>query len=121
MHDADPAATTTSQPDLSAARRAAAGSAIRSAREAAGRKPKEIADIIGVSPSAMTGIESGEREASLPQIEVIAHYLRVPVHTLLGTQAPAAPETSVGNYDEIIRLRGHIIGARLETGAHGAR
>jgi transcriptional regulator with XRE-family HTH domain len=113
MPDAEPV-TTASPLDALVARRHAIGSLIGNAREIAGRKPKEIADVAGISPSVLHSIESGEREASLPQIEAIAHFLRVPVHTLLGISAGERSETSVESYEEIIRLRGHIIGARLK-------
>ncbi len=95
-------------------RRKTIGGLIRSIREIAGRKPKDIADFVGISAPALTGIETGEKEASLPQLEAVAYYLRVPVHTLLGMNTLATAEKPPANLDEIIRLRGHIVGARLK-------
>ncbi len=100
--------------DTTIARRRTIGGLIRSIREIAGRKPKDIADFVGVTAAAVNSFESGEREPSLPQLEAIAHYLRVPVHTLLGLTTLTTAERPPANLQEILRLRGHIIGARLK-------
>jgi transcriptional regulator with XRE-family HTH domain len=99
--------------DTADARRRTVGALIRNAREAAGRKPKDIADFVGVSAAAMIAFEEGEKDPSLPQLEAIAYYLRVPVHTLLGASSLQQAEP-LDNLEEIMRLRGHIIGARLK-------
>lgn len=100
--------------DTADARRKAIGGLIRSVREIAGRKPKDIADFVGISAAVLSAFESGEKEPSLPQMEAIAYYLRVPVHTLLGLSTLATAEKPPANLEEIMRLRGHIVGARLK-------
>lgn len=87
---------------------------VRIAREAAGRRTKDLAEFLGISSAALNAIESGEREPTLPQLEAIAFFLRTPVHTLLGITAPPRLTTPPANFDEILRLRGYIIGARIK-------
>jgi transcriptional regulator with XRE-family HTH domain len=97
-------------------RRRAIGAAIRAQREAANRKSRDFAAQIGLSVPALLAIENGERDASLPQLEAIAYLLDMPLQQLLQPTATAlergAPHAE--QLDTIIRLRGHIIGARLK-------
>jgi transcriptional regulator with XRE-family HTH domain len=98
-------------------RRRAVGSTIRGAREQAGRKPRDLAAQIGITTPALLAIESGERDATLPQLEAIAYLLNVPVQALLQASGArlergAAPIESL---ETIIRLRGYIVGARLKA------
>jgi transcriptional regulator with XRE-family HTH domain len=99
-----------------AARRQAIGALIRGLRERAGRKPRELAEFVGISTVALAAIESGDKECSLPQLEAIAYDLRVPVQTLLGTAELPAHERTAGNVNiaDVLRLRGFMIGARLK-------
>jgi transcriptional regulator with XRE-family HTH domain len=94
------------------------GAAIRNARESAGRKPRDLAAQLGLTTPALLAIESGERDATLPQLEAIAYLLDLPVQTILRptrTTAERGTATSAAeNLDTIIRLRGYIIGARLK-------
>jgi transcriptional regulator with XRE-family HTH domain len=113
-NDTPPSATTLINNDTATARRKAIGSLIRSVRELSGRKPKDIADFIGISGPMLSAVEAGEKDISLPQLEAVAYFLRVPVHTLLGLSTLTTAERSPANLNEIMRLRGHIIGARLK-------
>jgi transcriptional regulator with XRE-family HTH domain len=87
---------------------------VRIARESSGRRTKDLAEFLGISSAAIAAIESGEKEPTLPQLEAIAFFLRTPVHTLLGITAPQRLTTPPANFDEILRLRGYIIGARIK-------
>jgi transcriptional regulator with XRE-family HTH domain len=87
---------------------------VRIAHESSGRRTKDLAEFLGISSAAMNAIESGEKEPTLPQLEAIAFFLRTPVHTLLGIAAPPRHTAPPANLNEILRLRGYIIGARLK-------
>jgi transcriptional regulator with XRE-family HTH domain len=93
------------------------GAAIRIAREGAGRKPRDLAAQLGLTTPALLAIESGEHDATLPQLEAIAYLLDLPVQAIL-RPTPAAAErgtpATADNLDTIIRLRGYIVGARLK-------
>ena len=97
-------------------RRREIGLLIRRAREVAGKSRKEVAAYLGLSQAAITSIEEGRRETSLPQVEAIAYYLRMPVFALLDESASAAQTTwrAVIDFEEIQNVRGHIIGVRLK-------
>ena len=98
------------------ARRRTIGLLIRRARELSGKTRKEVAAYLGLSQAAITSIEEGAREPSLPQVEAIAYYLRTPVVALLDESASAAQAALRANLDmsEILTLRAHIIGVRLK-------
>lgn len=98
------------------ARRRAIGLLIRRAREVAGKTRREVAAYLGVSQAVITSVEEGRRDPSLPQIEAMAYYLRMPVFALLDEAASAAQTTwrATIDVDEIQNLRGHIIGVRLK-------
>jgi len=100
----------------SSARRRAIGLLIRRAREVAGKTRKDVAAYLGLSQAAITSIEEGKRDPSLPQVEVMAYYLRMPVAALLDEAASAAQMAwrAMIDIEEIQNLRAHIIGARLK-------
>ncbi|MCX6017271.1 MAG: helix-turn-helix transcriptional regulator [Chloroflexi bacterium] len=100
--------------NTAAARRREIGGLVRRARELAGRKPKELANFAAISVITLNAIESGEKEPTLPQLESMAYSLHLPVGALLGFSELAPEKKSPNNLAEIIRLRGHIIGARLK-------
>ncbi len=95
-------------------RRRMIGALIRAARERSGRKARDLADFVGISTAALTAIENGEKDCSLPQLEAIAYDLQLPIHALLGQDAATTVERSpVSDIESILRLRGYMIGARL--------
>ncbi len=91
------------------------GQQIRQAREAIGHSPKNCAKRAGISSRRWLAYEAGEAEPTLSELELIAGVLQVPPHVLLGELPscllPSTPLTDVRHW---LRLRGHIIGARLK-------
>ncbi len=55
------------------------GVLLRKAREDAGRSKKECGLSIGVSSSTINSFENGVKSPSLPQLEMLAHSLKVPI------------------------------------------
>lgn len=102
-------------PESKEARRQKIGLLIRRARETAGRTRKDCAAVLGISQALLVSYEEGRREPSLPQVEALAYYLRVPVRVLLDENSAAALAALRMNIDmgRIVEVRTHIIGARL--------
>lgn len=104
-------------------RRKIIGVLLRGARLRAGRSKKECATAIGVSVAMLTHFEEGRRDISLPQLELLAYSLNVPVSSFfkdrdqdkLVTEEPGVPAV------QTMQLRDRIIGvllrkARTEAG-----
>ena len=58
---------------------------LRTARKAAGKTQKEIADLLGISESAYCGYETGKRQPDAVKIKKIASFLNVSGDYLLET------------------------------------
>jgi transcriptional regulator with XRE-family HTH domain len=103
-------------PESSDLRREKIGLLMRRAREMSGRTRKDCAAFLHITQAALAAYEESRREPSLPELEALAHYLRVPVHALLDESVSTALMAPRVNLDvaEIIELRSHIIGARLK-------
>lgn len=91
------------------------GVLLRDAREYAGRAPKECADVIGVTIQTYNAYERGDKSPTLPELELLAYSLDVPLAHFWGDTAisereqrrPAAPTAA------ITEVRDRMIGARL--------
>ncbi len=90
------------------------GVLLRQARLDAGKTLKECGRVLGLSSSALSAIEYGRRPISLPELEILAFYLGVPLDQLLDGGAEAS-RTQVEELqcDEVLALRHRIIGVLL--------
>lgn len=99
------------------------GVLLRDARQSAGRTIKECAEQLGLTPGAYTAYESGEKSPSLPELELLAYALEVPLNHFFGQttlvaqtdQRPPAPDAAV------LELRDRMIGARLRQARLAAK
>jgi len=104
-------------------RRKIIGVLLQGARLRSGKSKKECAEAIGVSVAAITQFEEGRKDIALPQLELLAYALNVPVSTFfkdkdqdkLVSEEPALP------IEQVMQLRQRIIGvllrqARTEAG-----
>lgn len=99
------------------------GVLLRDARQSAGRTAKDCAEILGLSPAGYAAYEAGEASPSLPELELLAYALQVPLSHFFGqttlaaqtTQRPAAPDPAV------LELRDRMIGARLRQARLAAK
>jgi transcriptional regulator with XRE-family HTH domain len=91
------------------------GVLIFDSRQAAHRSVEECAQAIGISADAFAGFESGNSSPSLPQLEMLAVYLSVPLEHYWGNQSltKAFPEQPVTEKSRILQLRNRVIGASL--------
>jgi transcriptional regulator with XRE-family HTH domain len=90
------------------------GVLLRQARTDAGKTLKECGEILGLSSSTVSAVEYGRRSFSLPELELLAYYLEVPLEHLLNDKVEAvnsSPKKIPGT--ENLALRHRIIGALL--------
>lgn len=91
------------------------GALMRKARTAAGRSLSEMSGLIGATSGSLSSMERGTRAASLPELELFAYSLDVPLPQFLsGEEAPVKPKDEL-NPKLIIALRQRMIGALLKT------
>lgn len=91
------------------------GVLLRDARQFADRTARECAEVMGVTPAVYGAYESGEKSPSLPELELLAFFLEVPLAHFAGqstlsekpAQRPPVPPPAVRD------LRDRMIGARL--------
>jgi transcriptional regulator with XRE-family HTH domain len=79
----------------------AVGARIRELRERAGVQSKDLAERLGINPSAMSNIESGKRGVKTQELAVIADALSVSPLAILDEESllsrlPIAPRTDAG-------------------------
>jgi transcriptional regulator with XRE-family HTH domain len=92
------------------------GVLIRDARQAAGMSPEDCAAQVNVSVAVLDSWELGKVMPSLPQIELLAYALGVPISHFWGTATLLERDTRQDvDVDEYITLRNHLIGALLRA------
>lgn len=96
------------------------GLKIRHARTEAGLTLKEVGQAVGLSATVVSEVEFGQREATLPQLEVMALLFNVPITYFWAEDSIEGNERSLPTV-EAIALRQRIIGvllrqARTEAG-----
>jgi len=91
------------------------GLLIRDARVAERRSIKECADAIGIKPGMFRAYEEGRRAPSLPELETLVFYLKLPITQFWGSEThsdvPSIPESV--DMARLIALRQRMIGATL--------
>ncbi|HKZ69327.1 MAG TPA: helix-turn-helix transcriptional regulator [Anaerolineales bacterium] len=97
------------------------GVLLRDARLTAGKTPKDCGTVLGISASAYAAFELGKKSLSLPELELLAYYLDIPLTHFWGDEIlTEAPErTSDVDSDELIALRHRIIGAQIRQARTG--
>jgi transcriptional regulator with XRE-family HTH domain len=88
------------------------GVLIRKARTQAGLKLEETAQRMGLTTNTFQAYETGQQEASLPELEVMARLFSVPVQYFWSNDTPA-PLDPAAAADKMITLRRKIIGVLL--------
>ena len=95
------------------------GVLIQDARLHAGRSVEDCARVLGFTPEEFTATERGQKVISLPELEVLALYLGVPMAHFWGSHT--LTETPQPDFSNILVLRRKIVGgllrqARIEAG-----
>ncbi len=92
------------------------GVLIRDAREASGMQPRDLAAQLGVTVDSLIAWEFGRAMPSLPQLELLAYALDVPISHFWGTETLLQQATRrTVDPNEYVLLRGRLIGALLRT------
>jgi transcriptional regulator with XRE-family HTH domain len=90
------------------------GVLIRDARVAARRGPEECARALGVTKRTLRHYEEGDRAPSLPELEILAYFLRVPLEHFWGKAAISQEEAAEPlDLPQLVQLRQRMIGALL--------
>lgn len=91
------------------------GLLIRDARVAERRSIKECADAIGVKPGIFRAYEEGRRAPSLPELEALVFFLKIPIAQFWGNETLSdAPEPlKYEDITKLIALRQRMIGALI--------
>jgi transcriptional regulator with XRE-family HTH domain len=98
------------------------GLLIFDARRAKRRSSEECAQALGVTLEQFQEFEKGLRAPSLPQLELLALYLDVPLEQFWGKQAlsvTSSPEV-MQEKDRLILLRNRVIGTNLRMARNNA-
>jgi transcriptional regulator with XRE-family HTH domain len=101
-----------------AIRKRVIGVLLRGARTRAGKTQAECAEVLGCSPETISRYEYGQEGISLPELEALAIFLKVPITYFFGEDLP---EEEKPPSSEALAIRRRIIGvllrkARLEAG-----
>ena len=91
------------------------GVLIRDARLAARRTPEECARAMGVTKGIFRSYEEGNRAPSLPEVELLAYYLKLPIDHFWGKASLSGelPSTEPLDLSRLLELRQRMIGAIL--------
>jgi transcriptional regulator with XRE-family HTH domain len=91
------------------------GVLIRDARQSAARTVEDCARLLRVSPQEVEAWEYGDQSPSLPQLEILAYYLGVPVSHFWGMETITTDgEDNVAKAQaEYMALRQRVIGALM--------
>jgi transcriptional regulator with XRE-family HTH domain len=91
------------------------GVLIRDARLGARKTLPECAGVIGTTPGILRAWEEGRRAPSLPELEVLAYYLHLPLQYFWSREArsdDASPVEAL-NLTSLVSIRQRLIGALL--------
>ena len=101
------------EPEEVAAHRRMVGALIQGARLKQGKTKQDCAQAMGVSTSVYTAYEEGRRDLTLPELELLAYYLKVPVRLFFERTERLLTDDPVVPTDKVLALRQRIIGALL--------
>ena len=92
------------------------GVLLKVVRTQRGESKKDCGEIIGVSSRMITKYESGEKSPSLPELEVLAYYLDIPLENFWEDIAPDPQDRmeAITNLQNRLQLRNLKIGAAIK-------
>jgi transcriptional regulator with XRE-family HTH domain len=101
--------------EISELRNRILGIMIRSARDQSRAARRECAAVLGISVSRFASYEDGTRAISLPEMELLARYLEVPLSLFRVTSSlnDDTLASQLPNPELFLPLRHRIVGARL--------
>ena len=99
------------------------GLLIFDARKALRRSVEECAQAIGVSPEQFLNFEKGTSAPSLPQLEMLALFLNIPLDHFWGRKALSSSiphQESLQEKERLLLLRNRVIGTTLRLARNNA-
>lgn len=98
------------------------GVLLRDARISAARTIDDCARLLHVTPQQIESWEFGDESPSLPQLELLAYYLDVPISHFWGMQTSSINRAESEHIQpEYITLRNHMVGALLRQAREEAQ
>jgi transcriptional regulator with XRE-family HTH domain len=91
------------------------GVLLRDARLASRKTTQECAEAINVTKGVFKAYDEGRRSPSLPELEVLVYFLKLPINHFWGNEAISddAPFTAQADLPRLLLLRQRMIGALL--------
>jgi len=91
------------------------GVLLKTARTQKGKSKKTCGEVIGATSRTISKYEAGEKSPSLPELEVLAYYLDVPLDRFWEDMNPVAQDKmeALKNLEQRMELRNLKIGATL--------
>jgi transcriptional regulator with XRE-family HTH domain len=89
------------------------GALMREARLDSGKSLKETASLIGTGSSTLSSYEHGRKSISLPELEILAYHLDIPLRHFLAPSHEQMEEDRAINPEIMVVLRQRMIGAML--------
>ncbi len=91
------------------------GVLIKDARLAANKSIEECAQAVGAPPARFTQYEFGEQSPSLPEIEMLAYYLELPIEHFWGRETISQQARAAKLLDaaQLLQIRQRMIGALI--------
>jgi len=89
------------------------GALLRDARLDAGKSMKKVGELIGVSSATISSYEHGRRLISLPELELLAYHLDVPLQRFIDPSTQDLEEEAHFDPQVMITLRQRMIAAML--------
>jgi transcriptional regulator with XRE-family HTH domain len=91
------------------------GVLLRDARLASRKTVQECAEAINVTKGIFKSYEEGRRSPSLPELEVLVYFLKLPINHFWGNEAISDDDVSTAplNLPQLLQVRQRMIGALL--------
>ena len=91
------------------------GALIRDARESARLSVQECSEVLGLSLGAYRSLESGRKAPSLPELEILAFFMDLPIAHFWGKESLSDAASPIESLDlpRLIAVRQRMVGALL--------
>jgi transcriptional regulator with XRE-family HTH domain len=101
------------EPEEIAARRQMLGALMQGIRAKQGKSKQDCAQAMNVTVATYTAYEEGRRDATLPELELLAYSMKVPVRLFFERPERLLADDPLVPAEKVIALRQRIIGALL--------
>jgi transcriptional regulator with XRE-family HTH domain len=107
------------EPEEITARRQMVGALMQGVRAKQGKTKQECAQAMSVTVATYTAYEEGRRDVTLPELELLAYSLKVPVRLFFERPERLLADDPQVPAEKVIALRQRIIGALLRQARQG--